>query len=47
MENFQKQGDKLFKEGKKELKTGLLKWKPDYDAAAPKFEEAAKFYKNG
>jgi hypothetical protein len=31
-----------FKKGEKALKTGLLKWKPDYAEGAMFFEEAAK-----
>uniref|UniRef100_UPI00358E5FE2 gamma-soluble NSF attachment protein-like isoform X2 n=1 Tax=Myxine glutinosa TaxID=7769 RepID=UPI00358E5FE2 len=30
----------------KYLKTGLLKWKPDYDSAAPEFNKAAVAFKN-
>jgi hypothetical protein len=39
MSNEQK-GDKLFKDGKKELKTGLFKWSPDHTSAVMHFEDA-------
>lgn len=41
----QQEADKNFKDGEKALKTGLLKWSPDYLEGAMYFEKAAKLYK--
>jgi len=40
------EGDKLIIDAEKYLKTGFFKWKPDYDSAAPCFQNAAVCYKN-
>jgi tetratricopeptide (TPR) repeat protein len=39
-----KSPDKLVKEAKKALKTGLFKWSKDYVKAAMLYDEAAKKY---
>lgn len=43
----EKEADKLMKKGQKEVSPSLLDFrlKPDWEQAAPKFEEAAKLYK--
>lgn len=45
--NKLKEADKLYKEAKGNLSTGLLKWKPNFTDAAPLFEQAAVLYKQG
>lgn len=40
------EANKLIEEGEKYLKTGLFKWRADYDSAAPCFEKAAVAFKN-
>ena len=40
------EADRLVAEGERYLKTGLFKWRSDYDSAAPCFEKAAVTFKN-
>jgi tetratricopeptide (TPR) repeat protein len=39
------EGEEALAEGDKHLSTGLLKWKPDYMAAEPCFQRAARAFK--
>ena len=43
--SYLQEADKLIEEAHKHLKTGLFKWRADYDCAAPCFEKAALAYK--
>ena len=45
MENSVKEADKLFKEGKEKITTGLMRWSKDYTGAVMSFDEAIKLYK--
>lgn len=40
------EAQKLIADGEKYLKTGLFKWRADYDSAAPCFHKAAQTHKN-
>lgn len=46
-QNKIKEGNVLVVEAEKHLKTGFLKWRPDYDSAAASFQKAAIAYKVG
>ena len=43
---MQKQATKLMKSGESSLKTGIFKWKPNYDEALMKFMEASSLFEN-
>ena len=43
--NLASEADKEYKNGDKAIKTGILKWSPDYTEGAMHFSKAAKLYK--